>query len=218
MLNRLAVVASEPMATSKNIITLVAARVPTQSLGLVFLMLAAFSIQVIFTNTQVKISSITTIIREVPIIPSYLEPPPPTSFTKISGEESVAFKDKVVGSDHKFKNTSINFSVFDKPQTIDTPNGNLLYTKKLRVFATSYDPFCLGCSAYTATGLKAGYGVIAVDPNVIPLGTKVYVPDYGEAVAGDTGGAIKGAVIDLGFDSIADGWWSARFTDIYVLK
>lgn len=217
MLNYPAGVKSEPLATSKNIITLIAARVPTQSLGLVFLILVAFSIQIIFTNTQIKVTSITTIIREVPIIPSYLVPNP-TSFSETPGEESIAFKDKIIGSDQKFENSSINFSVFDKPHTINTPNGNLLYTKKLRVFATSYDPFCPGCSAYTATGLKAGYGVIAVDPNVIPLGTKVYVPGYGEAIAGDTGGAIKGAVIDLGFDNTADGWWSARFTDIYILE
>ena len=92
------------------------------------------------------------------------------------------------------------------------------YTKKLSVFATSYDPNCYGCSGTTAIGLKAGYGVIAVDPKVIPLGSKVYVPGYGVAIAGDTGGAIKGNVIDLGFDSIKTGWWSSRQTDLYILK
>ena len=217
MLNRLAGVASEPLSTSKNILTLVAARVPTQIIGVVFLMLAAFYTQVIFSNTQIKTGSVGNIISEVPILTSYLGPTT-TSLPKTLVEGSTAFKDKVIGADQKFNDPSINFNVFSKPQTIDTPNGNLLYTKKLRVFATSYDPFCPGCSAYTATGLKAGYGVIAVDPNVIPLGTKVYVPDYGKAIAGDTGGAIKGAVIDLGFDNIINGWWSARFIDIYILK
>lgn len=217
MLNRLAGVASEPLSTSKNIITLVVARIPTQTIGVVFLMLAAFSIQVIFSNTQIKTDSVANIISEVPILTSY-SGPTTTSLPKTLVGKSAAFKDKVVGSDQQFNNASINFNVFSKPQTINTPNGSLLYTKKLRVFATSYDPFCPGCSAYTATGLKAGYGVIAVDPNVIPLGTKVYVPGYGEAIAGDTGGAIKGAVIDLGFDNIISGWWSSRFTDIYILK
>ena len=49
----------------------------------------------------------------------------------------------------------------------------------------------------TATGRKPQVGVIAVDPNVIPLNTKLYVEGYGEAVAGDVGGAIKGKRVDL---------------------
>lgn len=49
----------------------------------------------------------------------------------------------------------------------------------------------------TATGMKPQVGVVAVDPNVIPLGTKMYIEGYGNAIAGDTGGAIKGNRIDL---------------------
>lgn len=62
----------------------------------------------------------------------------------------------------------------------------------------------------TASGMKAGPGVVAVDPKVIPLGTKLYIEsmdstkDYGYAVAGDTGGAIKGNRIDLFFFSSSD--------------
>ena len=73
--------------------------------------------------------------------------------------------------------------------------------RTLIVSATAYTASCTGCSGITATGinLKANPGlkVIAVDPNVIPLGSKVYVEGYGYAVAGDTGGAIKGNKIDL---------------------
>lgn len=73
--------------------------------------------------------------------------------------------------------------------------------KEFYVSATAYTASCAGCSGITATGinLKANPGlkVIAVDPNVIPLGSKVYVEGYGYAVAGDTGGAIKGNKIDL---------------------
>jgi cystine transport system substrate-binding protein len=60
----------------------------------------------------------------------------------------------------------------------------------------------------TATGLPAGYGVVAVDPSVIPLGTHMTIPGYGDAVAADTGGAIVGATIDLWFPSVAqaDAW------------
>jgi 3D (Asp-Asp-Asp) domain-containing protein len=101
--------------------------------------------------------------------------------------------------------------------TIDTIYGTLKYSQKLNVWATSYDANCPGCNKTTATGLTAGYGVIAVDPKVIKLGSKVYIPGYGIAVAGDTGGQIKGAKIDLGFDDVSTGWWSARFTDIYLL-
>jgi 3D (Asp-Asp-Asp) domain-containing protein len=46
-----------------------------------------------------------------------------------------------------------------------------------------------------------GYGVVAVDPSVIPLGTRMTIPGYGEGIAADTGGAIRGAVIDLWFPS-----------------
>jgi 3D (Asp-Asp-Asp) domain-containing protein len=53
----------------------------------------------------------------------------------------------------------------------------------------------------TATGIPVGWGVIAVDPSVIPLGTRVTVPGYGEGVAADTGGAVRGASIDLWFPS-----------------
>jgi 3D (Asp-Asp-Asp) domain-containing protein len=56
----------------------------------------------------------------------------------------------------------------------------------------------------TTTGLPVGPGIVAVDPNVIPLGTRLYVPGYGEAVAADTGSAIRGAVIDLWFRTVAE--------------
>src|SRR4030042_4043238 len=94
--------------------------------------------------------------------------------------------------------------------------GVLHYFKKLTVFATSYDSSCHGCNETTALGLKTGYGVIAVDPNVITLRTRVYIPGYGLAIAGDVGGAIKGNKIDLGFDDIKSGWWSSRYVDIYL--
>ncbi|MFB1083479.1 ubiquitin-like domain-containing protein [Jeotgalibacillus sp. JSM ZJ347] len=67
--------------------------------------------------------------------------------------------------------------------------------------STAYTASCAGCSGITATGinLKANPGmkVIAVDPSVIPLGSRVYVEGYGYAIAGDTGGAIKGNKIDI---------------------
>ncbi|WP_017726482.1 peptidoglycan-binding protein [Halalkalibacterium ligniniphilum] len=67
--------------------------------------------------------------------------------------------------------------------------------------ATAYTAYCEGCSGTTATGIdlrsNPNAKVVAVDPNVIPLGTRVHVEGYGEAIAGDTGGAINGHKIDL---------------------
>jgi len=103
-------------------------------------------------------------------------------------------------------------------RTLNTPDGQIKYWKKIRVYATHYDSRCLGCSDWTAIGLKAGYGVIAVDPKVIKLRSQIYIPEYGMAVAGDTGGAIKGNIIDLGFDDAKTAGWKAKFTDIYILN
>ncbi|WP_286977476.1 3D domain-containing protein, partial [Candidatus Aquicultor secundus] len=52
-----------------------------------------------------------------------------------------------------------------------------------------------------ANGMKARKGVVAVDPRVIPLGTRLYIEGYGEAIAADTGGAIKGNRIDLCYNT-----------------
>jgi 3D (Asp-Asp-Asp) domain-containing protein len=74
----------------------------------------------------------------------------------------------------------------------------------LQMVATAYTPQCTGCSGITASGRPAGHGIVAVDPHYIPLGTRLYIPGYGHALAGDTGGAIRGNRIDLGFESNRD--------------
>lgn len=74
----------------------------------------------------------------------------------------------------------------------------------LAMEATAYTADCAGCSGITAIGRPAGRGIVAVDPRVIPLGTRLYIPGYGFALAGDTGGAIVGDRIDLGFNSLRD--------------
>ncbi|MBH0159014.1 DUF348 domain-containing protein [Fictibacillus sp. 5RED26] len=77
--------------------------------------------------------------------------------------------------------------------------------REITVTSTAYTANCAGCSGITATGfnLKSNPNakVIAVDPSVIPLGSKVYVEGYGYAIASDTGGAIKGNKIDVFFSS-----------------
>ncbi|MGD6877897.1 3D domain-containing protein [Bacillus infantis] len=73
--------------------------------------------------------------------------------------------------------------------------------KEITVTATAYTASCEGCSGVTSTGIDLNANpdqkVISVDPNVIPLGSKVYVEGYGNAIAGDTGGSIKGNKIDV---------------------
>lgn len=73
--------------------------------------------------------------------------------------------------------------------------------KVLTMEATAYTASCEGCTGITATGINLlenpDAKVISVDPTVIPLGSKVYVEGYGEAIAGDTGGGIKGNKIDV---------------------
>lgn len=96
--------------------------------------------------------------------------------------------------------------------------------RTLRVYATWYNPASSGRSASdpaygrTATGVQVTYGVVAVDPSVIPLGTKLFIPGYGYAVAADTGGAVQGYVIDLGYpDGVAVDWIS-KWVDIEILE
>lgn len=81
--------------------------------------------------------------------------------------------------------------------------GTLRALKCIDLVATGYspDPRENGGYTRTCTGLPIGYGAAAVDPRVVPLGSKLYVEGYGYAFACDTGGAIKGHRIDLAYDS-----------------
>jgi len=91
--------------------------------------------------------------------------------------------------------------------------------RSLRVVATGYSAKQPGLDDTTATGARAKHGVVAVDPRVIPLGTRVYVPGYGTAVAADTGGDIKGGRIDLCFDTVEEAVvWGRRSVTVYVLR
>lgn len=90
--------------------------------------------------------------------------------------------------------------------------------RKMRVVATGYSAQQPDLDDRTATGALARHGVIAVDPDVIPLGTRVYVPGYGYAIAADTGGAIDGNRIDLCFDTVAEAIvWGRRSVTIVIL-
>lgn len=105
---------------------------------------------------------------------------------------------------------------------IDTEAGPREYWRVVRMRATAYTAASSGRSAdhpnygITASGVAAGKGVVAVDPNVIPFRSEVFVPGYGIGFAGDTGGGIKGLWIDLGFDDGAIETWNG-YTDVYYL-
>lgn len=114
-----------------------------------------------------------------------------------------------VGAAPRFALTTVRRKIPDAPTE----------GRRLTVEATGYSPREPGLDFTTATGARAGYGVIAVDPRVIPLGTRVYVPGYGYAVAADTGGAIKGARIDLCFDSVREAIvWGRRTITITIVE
>lgn len=94
----------------------------------------------------------------------------------------------------------------------------LLARRGIEMLATAYTAGCIGCSGITAIGRPAGHGIVAVDPSVIPLGTHLFIPGYGLAIAGDTGGAIHGNRIDLGFNSLRDALlFGRREVTVYTL-
>ena len=95
--------------------------------------------------------------------------------------------------------------------------------EELYVIATAYTAYCGGCSGTTATGvnLRANPNakVIAVDPRVIPLGTRVYVEGYGYAVAADTGANVKGYKIDVFFPDKSTAYrWGTKRVKIKIIK
>jgi uncharacterized protein YabE (DUF348 family) len=91
-------------------------------------------------------------------------------------------------------------------RTLETEDGPLEYWRKIPMLATAYSAATSGKApdhpryGITRSGLPAGYGIVAVDPKVIPLMTDLYVPGYGPALAADTGGKVLGKHIDLGYD------------------
>lgn len=96
--------------------------------------------------------------------------------------------------------------------TLNSASASVAAGRTITVSATGY-----ALPGHTSSGLPVGWGVIAVDPSVIPLGTHLSIPGYGEAVAADTGGAIVGATIDLWFPSVAQANAWGRRTVTVVL-
>jgi 3D (Asp-Asp-Asp) domain-containing protein len=96
------------------------------------------------------------------------------------------------------------------------------WRQPLAMEATAYDPGPKSCgkwaSGYTATGVKAEKGVVAVDDRVIPMGSRLYIPEYGFALAADRGSAIKGMRIDLCYPTYEEAiQFGRRDIKVYLL-
>ena len=106
--------------------------------------------------------------------------------------------------------------------TIDTDQGPREYWRVVQMRVTSYTAASSGkppdhpAYGITASGLPAGKGVVAIDPNVVPFKSEVFVPGYGVAIAGDTGGGVRGRWIDLGWDEDNYESWTGH-VDVYYL-
>ena len=102
----------------------------------------------------------------------------------------------------------------ERAHEVSRGGGRALY-----VSATAYSAHDPGNGNRTATGTLVRRGVIAVDPSVIPLGTRVFIPGYGEAVAEDIGGGIHGQRIDVAFDTHAEALMFGRQDlEIFIME
>jgi 3D (Asp-Asp-Asp) domain-containing protein len=104
-----------------------------------------------------------------------------------------------------------------------TSRGNYTYRTVMTMTATAYEPSPRSCGkyadGYTAIGMKAAPGVVAVDPRVIPLRTRLYVEGYGPALAADVGAAIKGNRIDVFFETVDEALrYGRRQVNVYILE
>ena len=107
--------------------------------------------------------------------------------------------------------------------TFTAANGQqITYWRKIRMSASSYSAGTAGVSpdkpwyGRTYTGEPMRFGIVAVDPKIIPLRTGVFVPGYGKGEALDTGSAVISRRIDLGYDDDNLVLWS-KWVDVYLL-
>ncbi len=120
------------------------------------------------------------------------------------------------------KNRVMGYGTKVVVRTLQTESGPVEYWRVMRALATSYSASTAGVPTtsphygITATGERMRDGIVAVDPRVIPLGSRVFVHDYGVGLAADTGGAIKGRRIDLGYSDANLRLWY-RWVDVYLL-
>lgn len=144
----------------------------------------------------------------------------------INGEKIITEEIVIINGKEKSREIQAE-KLIKEPVNKIIKRGTSKYKKVLNMVATAYTagfestgkrPGDRGYGI-TATGTKAKHGTVAVDPKVIPLGTKLYVEGYGNATALDTGGAIKNNTIDLFYDRLSDARkFGRRNITVYVLE
>lgn len=147
-----------------------------------------------------------------------------------NGQEKVTYREIKVGSETVRQ--ELNREVLSEPvpeivevgtgnnlNMIETSRGFVRYRSARTVEATAYTMAAGSGTGLTSTGVVPYHGVVAVDPDVIPYGTRMYIPGYGFAVAADCGGAINGNTIDLFMEDYGDAIsWGRRDVTVYFLE
>lgn len=182
-------------------------------LGLILAGMAALNVG--FTN-QVNAIEKTEVaqVKEVDVLPT--APASVAEFSSLNDTkiEISDINDDNINIEPVAANVSVEDSIVEKSYGYD---GD--YVAVMTMEATAYLPSDGGGYGITATGIPATYGVAAVDPAIIPLGSRLYIPGYGEAIAADTGGAIYGYRIDLCMESYSECMnFGRRDVTVYVLR
>lgn len=187
--------------------------------------------------TKVQIIALTekTVTRKVPVMPPVVRQPDgalEAGLEEIVDDGQEGVKEATVkvkyedGAEIGTETVAEKVLTTPKPQvvkvgtreTVHTSRGTMRFKQVHWMEATAYLPTDGGGHGITASGLMARHGIVAVDPSVIPLGTRVYIPGYGLALAADTGGMITGNKIDLCIEDYDTAWrFGRRMVKVYVL-
>jgi len=152
--------------------------------------------------------------------PEAEEPKPEAEETETESEEPEPKAEEPKQEEEQVEEVEVE--VEEQEQTTESESSSETSGEAMTMEATAYTADCEGCTGITATGIDLkndrNQKVIAVDPNVIPLGSTVKVDGYGTAIAGDTGGAIKGNIIDLHMPTTEDAMqWGRQEVKVEVL-
>ncbi|MBC2581104.1 3D domain-containing protein [Clostridium sp. DJ247] len=134
--------------------------------------------------------------------------------SKVTGKDLLANETANTSGQLTFNDsTGFNDGTLSRGKSISSS-----YSQVLNMEATAYSGDGITASGTATRRDSSGYSTIAVDPRVIPLGSKVYVEGYGYAIAADTGGAIKGNIIDVFFQSDSEARnWGRTQVKVYIL-
>ena len=184
---------------------------------------SAFNFGFINQAEEVRLSRNVTIEEtkaEVPAVNTNETAAQKTDFENKNGEVVVEPPDEAAVEPINSTDNAVNLTsdIVEENENVDYNDEGFSYTAVMSMEATAYLPNDPGCTGITAIGIPATYGVVAVDPGIIPLGSRVYIPGYGEAIAADTGGAIYGYRIDLCMEDYYEAMdFGRRTVTVYLL-